>query len=743
MPVQIVAPTCTSHLHTTDLRSSIEGNLLEQDALSLAQRELNRSFNLSEGPLIRAQLVRLTSTNNILLITLHHIINDGWSAELLTRELAQYYAAFSTGRRPSIQSLPMQYSEFSIIQRRLLQSGHFDSQFSYWRNILAGAPAVHTLPCDLLRPEQPSYSGATLSVHLDKDLMDGLSDLARRHRATKFMVLAAAFQVLLFKCSGQTDLVIGIPVSGRTMVEAEPLIGFFVNTIVLRARVDRNHRFAELLNTARDALLSAMAHQDVPFDLVVARLGVPRTLNHNPIFQIMFSTFKAAVQDRHFGGLVATPYIVEPTTSRFDLSVNVVEGFNGYWWLQAEYSTELFYQERIATMLREYKMILDSIVKNVEQSLSQLCEAPKTHPMPTFYDLATSSFAANETVSYSTTGTQITSQPDAIERRLARLWGQLLKVKSPTGIDDDFFALGGNSLLAIKLITEVSRSFGKQLPVSSLFLDRTIRGMANRLRGNEPGTLSFTAIAKSGTLPPLFAAGCAREYRDLSRALGTNQPFYQLDVFALQEERLIAGKLMLTTVEQVAEHFIREIRRVQSRGPYFLAGTCEGGIVALEVARQLTRQGDQIGLLMEFDTPIAGYFPSVTKTKHLLWALNQGRLSQSLSRFVRRKFLRWFKVETSREQHIWDTIWTAVRTYDPYPPFGGPICVFRAEELHWPVEDVGKGWERLGSLTICDVPGDHVRMYCNKTTQRIIREKLLAAQARYASERTAVKEGAT
>ena len=213
VPAQIVASTCTMPLQTTDLRSSIEENL-EQDALLLAQRELNTSFNLSEAPLIRARLVRLTPTNHILLITLHHIISDGSSAELLTRELAQYYAAFSTGQQPSIKSLPMQYSEFSIIQRRLFQSGQLDSQFLYWRKILAGTPTLHTLPCDLSRPEQPSYSGATVTLHLDNDLMDGLSDLARRHRATTFMVLVTAFQVLLSKCSGQTDLVVGTPVSG-------------------------------------------------------------------------------------------------------------------------------------------------------------------------------------------------------------------------------------------------------------------------------------------------------------------------------------------------------------------------------------------------------------------------------------------------------------------------------------------------------------------------------------------------
>ena len=742
VPAQIVASTCTMPLQTTDLRSSIEENL-EQDALLLAQRELNTSFNLSEAPLIRARLVRLTPTNHILLITLHHIISDGSSAELLTRELAQYYAAFSTGQQPSIKSLPMQYSEFSIIQRRLFQSGQLDSQFLYWRKILAGTPTLHTLPCDLSRPEQPSYSGATVTLHLDNDLMDGLSDLARRHRATTFMVLVTAFQVLLSKCSGQTDLVVGTPVSGRTMVEAEPLIGFFVNTIVLRSHVNRNLRFTELLHNARVSLLNAIAHQDIPFDMVVEKLGVPRTLNHNPIFQIMFSTFKAAVQDQHFGDLIATPYIVESTTSRFDLSVNVIEAFNGSWWLQAEYSTELFYRGRIATMLQEYKMILEAIVKDVEQYLSQLYEVSTTHATPKFAnDLATHSFGSKGTGSSSATGLQITSQPDAIERRLAKLWGQLLKVKLPIGVDDDFFALGGNSLLAVRLIAEVNRSFGKQIPVSSLFLDKTIRGMSHRLRGNEPGTLSFTAIAKSGSLPPLFAAGCSREYSDLSGAFGTNQPFYQLDVFALQEERLVAGKAMLMTVEQIAEHFIREIRRIQSSGPYFLAGTCEGGVVALEIARQLTRQGHQIGLLMEFDTPVTGYFSKVSKTKHFLWALSKGRFLKSLSQLVRRLFFRWFE-ETDRELHIWDTIWGAVRAYDPSPSFGGPICVFRASELLWPVDDVAIGWERLGSLTICDVPGDHVRMFCNRTTQRIIQETLLAAQTRHASQRTASKKGAT
>ena len=424
------------------------------------------------------------------------------------------------------------------------------SQFLYWREILRGAPTLHTLPCDLLRPEQPSYSGATLTLHLADDLMNGLSDLARRHRATTFMILATAFQVLLSKCSGQADLVIGIPMSGRTMVEAEPLIGFFVNTIVLRLHVSRNLRFTELLLNTRNSLLNAIAHQDIPFDLVVEKLGVPRMLNHNPIFQIMFSTFKAAVQDRHFGNLVATPYVVKSTTSRFDLSVNVVEGFNGSWWLQAEYSTELFRTERIATMLQEYKLVLEAIVKDAEQRILHLYEVSTAHTTSMVSnDLATHSFGSKNNDSSTATALQISVQSDTIERKLVKLWGRALKVKVPVGVDDDFFALGGSSLLAIRLIAEVSRLFGKRIPVSSLFLDRTIRGMAARLRGDEPGTVSFIAIARSGALPPLFAAGCRREYRDLSRALGTNQPFYQLDVFALQEERLIAGKSMLGTVE--------------------------------------------------------------------------------------------------------------------------------------------------------------------------------------------------
>jgi acyl carrier protein len=748
VPVQIVKSTCRIPFHIWDLTVSSSTDL-EGEAFSRACEELQKSFDLSEGPLVRANLMRLGPTNHILLLTLHHIISDALSAELFARELAEHYAAFSTGQRPSLKPLPMQYSEFAIIQRRLLKDGHFAKQLSYWRETLAGAPTLHNLVCDRERPEQPTYSGATETLRLDADLITDLREFARNHRATFFMLLTATFQVLLSKFSGQLDIVIGIPALGRTLVETEPLIGFFVNTIVLRSSLGDNPNFIEILSRVREGLLDAMAHQDVPFDLLVDEIGVPRTLNHNPIFQIMFATFRAAVQARDFGPLIATPYVVKTYTSRFDLSVNVIEGFGGTWWLHAEYSTDLFDRARIITMLQAYKKILKSILTNYDQRLSDLCSSPSLDPLPTIANKPTISKGGPEPINdarmrpgaietarrqnaapASCARTQDALRLDSFERKLTEIWQTFLNV-SPINLDDDFFELGGNSLIAITLIVEVNRSFDKRIPVSSLFLDKTIRAMAKRLRGERVGNSSFVPLIETGTRPPLFAAGCSREYRDLSRALGADQPFYQMDVYALQEECLLAGKALLETVEEIAEHFVGAIRKVQPYGPYFLAGQCEGGIVALEIARYLTRQGSKVGVLMEFDTPVTGYFPKkMAWYNHLTFRARRQRgwlrlLWLRLHRLFRRKSI-------STESYIWIIILDALRAYGTSKSFDGVISVFRAKQLLWDVEDVALGWDRLGSLAIYDVPGDHVQMFTNKTTQRIIGDVLVDAQSQQA-----------
>lgn len=758
-PVQIVKSMCAVSLQLRDI-SAFSGADLEGLAYSLAREETQKPFDLANGPLIRAVLVRLGPESHILLCIMHHIVSDGWSAELFISELAEHYSAFSAGRESCLKSLPIQYTDFAILQRHLVSDEHFKQQLAFWRRTLRGAPTLHSLPCDRMRPEQPTYTGASETLHLDNDLVVDLQRFARHQRVTFFMLLTATFQVLLSKYGKQQDILVGIPVSGRSIAETESLIGLFVNTIVLRSSLVGNPKFIDVVGRVREGLLDAMSHQDIPFDLVVDEIGARRSLNYNPIFQIMFATFRAAIQSREFGRLTARPYIIESTTSRFDLSVNIIEGFNGTWWVQAEYSTELFDRARITSMLEAYGMLLRSILTDYDQRISNL------HPLHSIKTSASN--AAGQTdvmvpqvstansgasggavvgatwdnqVAGSAARTRATFRFDSIECKLIDIWQKVLKI-SPIGLDDDFFELGGNSLLAIALVGEVNRSFDKRLPVSALFRDTTICSMAKRLRGEQVGKSSFVPLAEAGTHPPLFAAGSGREYRDLSRALGSDQAFYQINVYAVQEERLIAGRSLLTTVQDIAGHFVDQILAVQPCGPYFLAGTCEGGIVALEIARQLQRHGHRIGTLMQFDTPVRGYFSRVPLHKYLPRALHRALYQTDLSaaatvirqkffRLVRSKFSRLSTAHTmSTEEYIWKVIWDAVRAYGTDKTFDGAITLFRAEQpLLWYAEDVAVGWDRLGPLTIYDVPGVHGELFfTDSTTHTIIRRVLKDAQ---------------
>jgi hypothetical protein len=752
-PVQIINPYCAIPLQMRDM-SMHPGTDLEAQAYSFVREEIQKPFDLRNGPLLRTSLVRLEPEHHIFVCTMHHIVSDGWSAELLIRELAEHYGAFVAGQEPTLRPLPIQYSDFTILQRQLIGTERIEQQLSFWRRTLAGAPVLNGFPRDRPRPERPTYAGASQTLQLDSELISDLQRFARHQRTTFFMLLTAVFIVLLFKYGKQKDILIGIPVSGRNLVETEPLIGFFVNTLVLRTSISRDTTFNDVLIQVRERLLDAMSHQDVPFERIVDAVRAPRSLSYNPLFQIMFATFRAAVQSRQFGQLTATPYVIESNTSRFDLSVNIIEGLDRTWWVQAEYSTELFDHPRITSMLEAYTMLLRSILADSHRHLSDLQISQSASDVSANILQSVTSKAVPASIAGSSMNGRALGWPDPVraniastnsgsaaipldhvEGKLIDIWQQWLKI-SPIGVDDDFFALGGNSLLAIALVADVNRTFGRTLPVSSLFRDATIRSMAKRLRGQSAWKSSFVPLTETGIKPPLFAAGCAREYRDLSRALGSDQPFYQMDVYALQEERLMAGVPLLTTVQDIADYFVREILCRRPVGPYFLAGQCEGSIVALEIARQLGRKGHEIGALIQFDTPATGYWQKLPLHKRISWALAR---RENIFTLIMNKLSRILTAQTpstenySTENYIWNVIWSAVRAYGTDKMFGGEIIIFRAE-LIWPFENVAVGWDRLGAVKIYDVPGDHQRFFLNPTAQGIIRQILEDVQQRVTAE---------
>ncbi|MET0400339.1 MAG: amino acid adenylation domain-containing protein, partial [Longimicrobiaceae bacterium] len=324
VPVQVIHPAAPVPLPLLDLRA-LPAGAREAEAERLAGAEALRPFDLARGPLLRCSLLRLDRDDHVLCLTLHHAVGDGWSVDVLAGELSALYAAFVRGVEPRLPDLPIQYADFAVWQREWLRGDLLDAQTGFWRERLAGAPPLLELPTDRPRAAGQSPRAGSHRFTLPADVSRGLRRLAREEGATLFMTLLAGWQALLGRYAGQDDVVVGSPVAGRTRVETEGLIGFFVNVLALRADLAGDPTWRELLGRTREAALGAYAHQDLPFERLVDELDVERSLAHTPLFQVVFALQRAGglagrlsldgVEPASFGG--------EDGVVRFDMSLTV------------------------------------------------------------------------------------------------------------------------------------------------------------------------------------------------------------------------------------------------------------------------------------------------------------------------------------------------------------------------------------------------------------------------------------
>ncbi len=340
-----------------------------------ADAERRRPFDLGRGPLLRTALLRLAAEEHVLLFNAHHIVFDGVSMDILIRELGLFYEARCAGRDAALEALPIQYADYAHWQRQWLEGQVLERQMGYWKRQLAAAPPVLELPADRPRPPHPSFRGKVLPVELGEELSGALAALSQRREATLFMTLLAAFQALLYRITGQQDLLVGTPIAGRPRKELEVLIGFFVNTLVLRTDLagtaGRSPSFADLVARVRQVALDAYAHQDLPFERLVEELQPRREGSFNPLFQVMF-----AFQSLASGGL-RTPALVMSSlppagvTAKFDLTLILDErgaGISG----TLEYSTELFDESTMRRFVLHFQHLLAGIVADPAQRLTEL-----------------------------------------------------------------------------------------------------------------------------------------------------------------------------------------------------------------------------------------------------------------------------------------------------------------------------------------------------------------------------------
>jgi amino acid adenylation domain-containing protein len=334
-------------------------------------REIRTGFDLSVGPLIRGRLLRLQVHHHLLMITMHHIISDGWSMSVLVRELGQLYEALLHGSEASLDSLPIQYADYAIWQRESFQGDARENQLGYWRERLRGAPAQLELPTDRPRPAAQSFQGANLEMRLNAELTGRLRSFAYRHDVTLFMVLYAGWAILLSRLSGQTDIVIGTPTANRQQPELSSLIGFFVNTLALRLTVRPDASVRELLNHVKDVTLGAYQHQDVAFEQVVEAVHPERSLSRNPLFQVMFILQSTPAAQLHLADLQVTREAELYESAMFDLMFSLEEQASELTGT-LNYAKDLFDRATIERWITSYQLLLRAIVDMPDASVTEL-----------------------------------------------------------------------------------------------------------------------------------------------------------------------------------------------------------------------------------------------------------------------------------------------------------------------------------------------------------------------------------
>ena len=365
-PVQVIDRTTTFKLPVSDMQGRDVSQLS-----TWAEEEARRAFNLTKGPLLRAKLLRLGENEHVLLLTMHHIVSDGWSMGVFVRELAALYEAYMAGRPSPLQELPIQYTDFAAWQRDWLQNEKLEEQLSYWKAQLADAPPLLELPTDRPRPPVQTHKGAHKDLTLSETLTRSLKNLTRREGVTLFMTLLAAFSTLLYRYSGQCDILVGTPIANRNRAETESLIGFFINTLILRTRFSEQMTFRALLGQVRETALEAYAHQDLPFEKLVEELQPERTLSHSPLFQVMLDLQNAPMCDMQLQGLRLTELPFETGMAKFDLTLTVVETnetLNGL----LEYNTDLFDAATIKRIAKHFERLLEAAASNPDEQVSRL-----------------------------------------------------------------------------------------------------------------------------------------------------------------------------------------------------------------------------------------------------------------------------------------------------------------------------------------------------------------------------------
>ena len=576
-PVQVVLEPPSETLRIVDLR-----DLTRTDARTAATRirgeAASARFDLERDLMLRAKLVRLADDEHELILTMHHIAVDERSLEIAYADIARAYDARRRGREPSFAPLPLSYAEFAVRERASCATASVRKQLAYWTAHLADLPASPTPPHARARPARPRFVGASLGFSLDPARTAALRAIARSVGATPFAAYLAAFYASLAVYAEGTDLVVGTPMSGRRLPGADAIVGFFANAAALRLDASGDPRFLELVARVQAVVLAAFEHAEVPFERVVADVATERVGATHPLFQVAFAMQSDVEASFALAGLAVAPVAVPRASAKFDLTALVGERDGGLD-VELNYDVDLFDGATIAELRDRFAKVLETVAARPELRLSAF--ATPTHVAPT-RSIETTPAPERERIDDAVAAD--------IEARLGALWTSLLG-RHAIGVDEDFFALGGHSLLAIRLIAKVEASFGIRVSMAEFFERPTIAGLARALHPDRArgARAAMEVVGRSSLRKPIvFFYGDLQGVAVHARAIATEIGDRAVHLLAPHGTD---GTPVPETFEAMASQYVELLRSHEIHPPYDLVGYCSGGIVALEVARQIAATG--------------------------------------------------------------------------------------------------------------------------------------------------------
>jgi thioesterase domain-containing protein len=731
-----------SVVDTSDRKPDQRGVVLDQ-----ALEWTRQPFNLAKGPLVRAVLYRLSAQKHLLVMVAHQLVVDGTSLRILNRELGEIYRAFRQGDSPVLPLRQLRYGDFAAWQRQCLQTEVLERGVAFWRAEFQKPYQPLRLPLDHPRSVAVVTPGEQVKLNLPKGLIDGLKAISRQQGATSFTALLGSIDILLHRYTGQEDILTLVSIAARPQPELRELVGLVANVLPLRLDLSGQPDSWEVLRRTSRMVTTALEHQMLPLSRILERFSAPPNGAGIPPIQVLVIYNNTPLPGFKVEGTRFSPSLdLSNGTTRFDLVFELndsVHGVTGH----IKYRSDIFERATIQRLVKHWEAVIEQLAAAPDRPI-QLLGLPADVPRARdFADSPVESSYSEVGLSPLTPATgSVPTKPvephNSLEIKLTRIWEQIFGIK-PIGRHDNFFGLGGHSLTAVRLAQAIEREIGSKLRLSTIFRAPTIARQAEAIAVRGPlSDSSIIEIQTKGSKAPLFlvhgvGGGMFWGYRNLSQKLGPEQPMY---VF---KSRGMDGLEEFTRVEDIAEHYVADLRKFQPKGPYHIGGYCFGGNVAYEMARQLTAQGQSVALLW-----LINCWPSNSSYTRLSWtplflakaAWNLGFRFAHQVRFGARQPRDFFKWRTTwlrkrlkafftrkmedkvdvedfvdlsprpeHERRLWRTHVQAWLQYQPQP-YSGQIILFRTRG-HPLIcsfdREMGWGSFAAGGVVVKTCPGDH------------------------------------